>query len=368
MTSPEELKAIAPEIIKKYNKKNNFKGLLQFFNTLVPYFALFYLAMISLEKSVLLSIVLMIALSFFIVRVFMLMHDCGHKCMFSSPLLNTLGGFISGVIVGMPYYVWAQHHNFHHSTNGDWERYRGPLDVMSVSEFNNISDKQKKRYQLSRSIYLAIPGAFLYFVFNPRFNWIKGSLQFVIHTIKTKLTNSSQSLQEISSSFETRLWKNKKEYIHMTLNNIVLLSSWYFASMYFGTTAFFTVYLVSLCLAGAAGLIIFTIQHNFEGSYATDTKHWNYYQAALEGTSILTFPKLIEWFGLNICYHHIHHLSSSIPNYNLAAAHKEYAHLFDSVKRIRLTDVPKSFRYILWDESSEKMISIDDYHRLYTAS
>lgn len=368
MTSPAQLKEIAPEIIKKYSDKSNVKGLIQNLNTLIPYFALFYLAMKSLEsQSYWFASAFTLLLSLFIVRIFMLMHDCGHKSMFKTQLFNTAGGFFTGVFVGMPQYVWSQHHNFHHSTNGNWEKYRGPLNILSVQEFSQLSSSNQNKYRLGRSILLAPFGAFMYFIFNPRFNWMLGSLVFGINIIKKKIKTPSESFKDIISSQNSRHWKTGKEYLHMTLNNIVLLNIWFAASWYFGAATFFTVYIISLSLAGAAGLIIFTLQHNFEGSYAADTEHWDYYQGALTGTSFFTFPKIINWFGADIAYHHIHHLSASIPNYNLFRAHKEYAHLFEDVTRIRLRDVAKQFKFILWDEEHQKIISINEYHKMKAA-
>lgn len=368
MTSPSELKKIAPEIIKKYSRTSNVKALFQNLNTLIPYFALFYLAMTSLQSgSYWLTAAYTILLSFFIVRIFMLMHDCGHKSMFKTPILNTIGGFFTGVFVGMPQYVWSQHHNFHHSTNGNWEKYRGPLNILSVNEFSQLSPSTQNKYQFGRNILLAPLGAFMYFIFNPRFNWMLGSLQFFINVIRKKIKTPSESFKKIITSQKSCYWKSGKEYLHMTLNNIVLLSIWFAASWYFGIAIFFTIYIISLSLAGAAGLIIFTLQHNFEDSYASDTEHWDYYQAALTGTSFFTFPKVVNWFGADIAYHHIHHLSASIPNYNLAQAHKEYAHLFDNVKRIRLRDIAKEFKFILWDQEHQKIISIKQYNQMKTS-
>ena len=368
MTSPAQLKEIAPEIIKKYSHKSNIKGLIQNLNTLIPYFALFYLAMKSLEsQSYWLATTFTLLLSFFIVRIFMLMHDCGHKSMFKTQIFNTVGGFFTGVFVGMPQYVWSQHHNFHHSTNGNWEKYRGPLNILSVKEFAQLSPGNQNKYRLGRSILLAPFGAFMYFIFNPRFNWMIGSLIFGINIVKKKIKTPGESFKQIISSQSSPYWKTGKEYLHMTLNNIVLLNIWFAASWYFGTATFFTVYIVSLSLAGAAGLIIFTLQHNFEGAYAADTEHWDYYQGALTGTSFFTFPKIINWFGADIAYHHIHHLSAAIPNYNLAQAHKEYAHLFEDVTRIQLRDIAKEFKFILWDEEQQKIISIKQYNQMKPA-
>ena len=367
MTTPCQLKAIAPEIIKKYSNKSNIKGLTQNIFTLLPYFALFYLAMESLQtQSYWLTIGYTILLSLFIVRIFMLMHDCGHNSMFKTQLFNTIGGFFTGVLVGMPQYVWSQHHNYHHSTNGNWEKYRGPLNILSVNEYSQLSPSKQKKYTVGKNILLSPLGAFLYFIFNPRINWILGSIAFSINIIKEKVNSPKKSFSNIISKQESRYWKTGKEYLHMTLNNIVLLSLWFSASWYFGTATFFTIYIISLSLAGAAGLLIFTLQHNFEGSYATNTEQWYYHQAALSGTSFFTVPKIFNWFGADIAYHHIHHLSASIPNYNLAACHKEYAHFFEDVKRIRFRDVAKEFKFILWDEEKNRIISVQQYNQAYT--
>ena len=369
MTTPADLKKIAPEIIKKYSNRSNFKALFQILNTLIPYFALFYLAMESLQSQTYgLTISYTLLLAFFIVRIFMLMHDCGHKSMFKTQIFNVIGGFFTGVFVGMPQYVWSKHHNFHHATNGNWEKYRGPLNILSVNEFVKLSSGQQKKYLLGKSILLAPFGAFLYFIFNPRFNWILGSLKFSTNIIKNKIKTPGESFKNIISAQESRFWKSGREYLHMTLNNIILLSIWAAASWYFGAATFFTIYIISLSLAGAAGLIIFTLQHNFEGSYAADTEHWNYYQGALTGTSFFTFPKIINWFGADIAYHHIHHLSAGIPNYNLASCHKEYAYLFEDVKRIRLRDVINEFKFILWDKEQQKIISLNQYNQAHTAA
>lgn len=366
LTTP--VKAASRALIVKYSTRSDLKAITQCLNTLIPYLLLFYLAIESLKISYWLTAVIIFALSLFIVRIFMLMHDCGHQSLFHSQRLNTLFGFLTGVFVGMPQYVWSQHHNYHHSTNGNWEKYRGPLNILSVAEYEKLSPRKQKFYRNSRNILLAPAGAFMYFIFNPRFNWMLGSIKFLLGVISKKLQNIQTPLKTLVAEQPTRFWKTGKEYWHMTLNNIVLLSFWAIACWYFGSAAFFTVYLISLSFAGAAGIIIFTIQHNFEDSYASDTQHWDYYLAALKGTSFLKLPKIINWFGADIAYHHIHHMSAAIPNYNLSACHQEYAHLFEAVPRLKLSDIAKSFKFILWDSSAQKIISIAQYDAQLKAS
>jgi len=359
LTTP--VKAAARSLIMKYSNRSDSKAIIQCLNTLAPYFLLFYFALVSLTISYWLSAAIIFVLSLFIVRIFMVMHDCGHQSLFQSQRLNSFFGFLTGVLVGMPQYVWSQHHNYHHATNGNWEKYRGPLNILSVQEYENLSPSKQKLYCNSRNILLAPIGAFMYFIFNPRFNWALGSLKFLFGVMGKKFQNPQTSLTELIASQETRFWKTGQEYWHMTLNNIVLLSSWILACWYFGSGAFFTVYLISLSLAGAVGIIVFTIQHNFEDSYASDTQHWDYYLAALKGTSFLRLPKIINWFGADIAYHHIHHISAAIPNYNLALCHQEYTHLFEEVPRMTLGDIAKSFKFILWDKDAQKIISIAQY-------
>lgn len=368
MKLAEQIKAETPAIVRKYSSRSDIKAVIQNLNTLVPYLVLFYLAMDSLTISWWLTAGYIILLSFFMVRVFMLMHDCGHKSLFRTQIFNTLCGFFTGVIVGMPQYVWSKHHNFHHATNGNWEKYRGALNILSADEYEKLSPARKMLYRHGRNILLAPLGAFMYFIFNPRFNWMLGSLKFITHVLVRKIQKTREPLKTIIAGYESPYWKTAREYWHMTMNNIVLLSIWVAASWYFGAATFFTVYSISLSLAGAAGLIIFTTQHNFEGSYATDTARCDYYEAALKGTSFFTFPKIINWFGADIAYHHIHHISAGIPNYNLARCHREYAHLFTGVTRIRLRDIPHAFRFILWDREGQKIISVDQYNRMKAAA
>jgi omega-6 fatty acid desaturase (delta-12 desaturase) len=130
-----------------------------------------------------------------------------------------------------------------------------------------------------------------------------------------------------------------------------------------GTTRFFTIYLISVSLAGGAGILLFTVQHNFEHSYASDSSHWDYDTGAIEGTSFLILPRWLNWFTANIGFHHIHHLSSRIPNYRLIGCHNEYRHLFTDVTRVKLAQIPKALKYILWDARAQRIISVAEYRQ-----
>lgn len=368
MTPTDRLKEQKGKLINEYAKRNNLTALWQTLNTIVPYFLLFYFAIESLSISYWLTALISCVLILIVMRVFMMMHDCGHGCLYEKPLPNQVVGFIMGVLCGVPQYVWSKHHAYHHATNGNWSKYRGPLSVLSVDEFQNLTQKKQKSYENNRNILLAPLGGFMYFIFTPRFTWLKGSLQFCIFLLLGKLKDNTKSLKNLSEEFETGYWNSWQEYMHMTANNLVLISGWVLAAYYFGVVNFFLVYTLVLSLAGALGIILFTIQHNFEDSYARDDENWDYFSAALEGTSYLDLPKVLHWFTANIGYHHIHHLSARIPNYKLQACHEKYASLFEGVKRIRLKDTANSFKYILWDNHVGRMISVAQYQALYADS
>ena len=364
MNDTEALKQQKSALIGKYAKRHNGTAFMQTLTTLVPFFGLFYLALVSIDISLWLTVGIGALLILFILRIFMMMHDAGHGCLYETPLPNKIVGFIMGVLCGIPEMVWSKHHAYHHSTNGNWNKYRGPLNVLSVDEYSALSDSKKKSYENSRNIMLAPLGGFMYFIFNPRFTWAKGSVQFVMYVLKNKLQKDAPSLAALSASFETRYWANWSEYRHMAGNNLVLLPSLALACAFFGWAPFLSVYVLVLSLGGALGIILFTIQHNFEDSYASGDEGWNYYSAALEGTSYLDLPKWLHWFTADIGYHHIHHLSARIPNYKLVACHEEYKHLFDSVTRIKLSQVGAAFKHILWDNHTGRMITVAQFDEL----
>jgi omega-6 fatty acid desaturase (delta-12 desaturase) len=299
----------------------------------------------------------------FSLRIFVLMHECGHGSLFRSQRLNRAFGFILGVLSGMPQYVWSTHHNFHHAHNGDWDKYRGLYTTLSVDEYAAMTDRQQRFYRGKCSVGVAPLAGFIYVIFNPRFTWLKGSVSLVKHLVKRKVGQPAIALKEHAASFETRYWQSRKEYWHMFWNNVVLISIWVFMCWAVGTVRFFTIYLISTSLAAGAGIILFTVQHNFRHSYASDAKHWDYDTGAIEGTSFLIFPSWLNWFTANIAYHHIHHLSAKIPNYRLVKCHDEYQHLFSDVTRLKLSQINDALKYILWDTRSQRIISIAEYRQ-----
>lgn len=363
MSSVTRFKQRKRSIINRHDKADNVKAFTQVLTTLVPLTALWYIVGLVGGVTYWLTAGVTILMSFFVLRVFTLMHDCGHGSLFRTAWLNNAFGFLFGVVTGMPQYVWSRHHAYHHSTNGDWEKYRGPLNILSVDEYAAITGKQQRMYRWTRSIWLAPVGGFVYLILNPRFTWLKGSIGLVRHLIRNKIARPGISIKASAAQFEARYWESATEYRHMSWNNVVLLVAWIAMSWAIGAALFFTVYIISVSLAGAAGIVLFTVEHNFEHSYASDTKDWDYDTAAIHGTSFLILPRWLNWFIANNSYHHVHHLSAKIPNYGLMKCHEENKELFSDVTRVKLSEIYRAVTYILWDRHAARLISVAEYQQ-----
>jgi omega-6 fatty acid desaturase (delta-12 desaturase) len=350
-------------MIGRYTKSDNIKGLTQVLTTLVPFALLWCAAVLGAGASYWLTLAAMLLITLFTLRVFVLMHECGHGSLFRSRWLNRAIGFVLGVVSGMPQYVWSQHHNYHHAHNGNWEKYRGPYTTLSIGEYAAMTGAQQRMYRHKCSIVAAPFAGFIYLIFTPRFTWVKGSIGLVLHIVGKKAAHPNVSMKAHAASYETRYWNSAREYWHMFWNNAALLSIWVLMCWEFGTALFFTIYVLSVSLAGGAGIVLFTVQHNFEHSYASDSKRWNYDTGAIAGTSFLILPRWLNWFTANIGYHHIHHLSANIPNYCLVKCHDEYQHLFPDVTRVKLSQVHNALKCILWDTRAQRIISVAEYRQ-----
>ncbi|WP_097461337.1 fatty acid desaturase [Mangrovitalea sediminis] len=346
------------QIIDRFSQKSDITAFSQLALTLIPYGIFWYLAIVSWPVSGLLTLLCGVFITLFLLRIFVLMHECGHNALFATCRYNKIAGFLLGVLCGMPQYVWSKNHDFHHANNGNWERYRGPLGTLTREEYTALSPRKQRLYHMTRNIFFAPVGGFLYLIFNPRYTWIKGSILLWSSVLKQKMATPGLPVASIIRDFKCRYWKNEKEYWHMTGNNIVLLSLWALMSIAVGPALFFTIYLLTLSIAGAGGIILFAVQHNFEGSWAADDKNWCYHRAAVEGTSFLLLPTWLNWFTANIAYHHIHHLSARIPNYRLAACHQEYEYLFADVTRIKLRHIPAALKNNIWDVDHQRITTI----------
>jgi omega-6 fatty acid desaturase (delta-12 desaturase) len=350
-------------MISRYGKSDNIKGMTQVLTTLLPLVLLWWLAVLFAIPAFWVTIAAVPLITLFTLRVFALMHECGHGSLFRSRWLNRAAGFVLGVFAGMPQYVWSQHHAYHHAHNGNWEKYRGPYATLTVDEYTALPASRQRMYRQKCSLAGAPLAGFIYLIFSPRFNWIRSTVGFVLHVVGGKMSRPGVSLQGHAANFQCGQWKNSREYWHMFWNNIVLLSIWALMCWACGGLLFFGIYLFTVSIAGGIGIVLFTVQHNFEHAYASDSARWDYDIGAIEGTSFLVLPGWLNWFTANIGYHHIHHLSANIPNYQLVKCHTEYQHLFPDVARVKLCEVHRALKCILWDTRARRIISVAEYRQ-----
>ena len=312
------------EIVAKYQQPHLGRSIWQMVNTLVPYAFLWYLMYRSLAVSYWLTLPLAILAAGFMVRIFIIHHDCGHGSYFKSRKANDIWGFITGVLTLTPYYLWRWEHAVHHASSGDLDgRGTGDVWTLTVQEYLEASRGKRFAYRLARN-------PVVLFVIAP----------LVLFLVKHRFPNSKASKRERHSVY----WTN------LGILGMAAAMSWVF-----GIEAYVLLQVMVVAVAGSVGVWLFYVQHQFEGVYWERRDDWDYTTAALQGSSFYKLPKILQWFSGNIGYHHIHHLSPRIPNYNLERCHKADP-LFQNVKPITLFSSFKSFTFRLWDERRHKLV------------
>ena len=362
MLTPAEWQTRKRAIVERYATPSNFRGSLQFLSVLAPIAGLWFVIRQAWPHSLWLVAAATACLSLFLLRGFVLMHDCGHHSLFRSKSLNRIGGFLLGVLAGMPQQVWAENHRFHHVTNGNWARYRGPLNVACVSDYMAMNASERRQYRYARDILLSPIAGCLYFLVNPRITWLRATW----HLLRRRLARALG--HESPADAPLPYCASMTHYRYMLWNNVVLLSAWGLMAWAVGPLPFFICYVVSGSLAGGYGIVLFTVQHNFEHSYASADEGWDRDEAALQGTSFLVLPRWLNWITADAAYHHVHHLCASVPNYRLAACHREHELLFSGVTRIGLFQIPAALKNILWDLAGRRLVSVAEAMRPVAAS
>ncbi len=312
------------EIVEKYQQPSTKRAIWQLINTLVPYVLLWYLMYLTREISLWLTIPLAVLAGAFLVRVFIIFHDCGHGSYFKSRKANAVVGFLAGVLTFTPYYHWRWEHAIHHSSAGHLDK-RGIGDVwtMTVQEYLESSRWRRFAYRLARN-------PLVLFVLAPLF-------LFVIR-------------QRFASAHADQRERHSVWLMNLAIFCMAALLSWVF-----GVIAYLIIQLTVIMVAGAAGVWLFYVQHQFEDVYWERGDNWSYTAAALQGSSFYKLPKVLQWFSGNIGFHHIHHLSARIPNYNLQKCH-ESDPLFQQIRPTTLGSSLRSLTLRLWDEQSKKLV------------
>ncbi|WP_255023077.1 fatty acid desaturase [Cyanobium sp. T1G-Tous] len=307
----------------------------------------------------LLPVLLLLVL--FSARSFALMHDCGHESLFKTRWLNRPVGFLLGCLNAIPQHPWSRGHAFHHKHNGNWDRYRGPSALLTLSDYLALSPRQRWFYGLSRHPLMLFPGGCYYLLIRPRLELVLGVAEWLAamasHLGQKGLAGLAE-LPELSSNFRSSHWYTSAECIDLFANNLVVLTSWWLMGSWLGHGLFWSCYLFVMTLSAALFLCIFFVQHNFADSYASGSEGWDYQRGALKGSSNLEMPAILNWFWADISFHSIHHLCERIPNYRLQACHEANSALLAECPRLSLKDFPSSFRYVLWNSDAKKLLTL----------
>ncbi|MDB5978750.1 MAG: hypothetical protein JWR07_5510 [Nevskia sp.] len=311
-------------IVEKYRQPSTIRALWQLANTFLPYALLWYFMYLSLAVSWWLAGPLAVLAGAFLVRIFIIFHDCGHGSYFRSRRANDILGFVAGVLTFTPYYHWRWEHAIHHGTTGHLDK-RGTGDVwtMTVQEYLESSRWKRFAYRLARN-------PVVLFVLAPVF-------MFVV-------------MQRVPSPRADPRERHSVWWTNLAILCLAIGMNWIF-----GFVAYLLLQLTATAVAGAVGVWMFYVQHQFEDVYWERGDDWDYVAAALQGSSFYKLPKILQWFSGNIGFHHIHHLSARIPNYNLQKCH-EADPLFQQVKPLTFLDSLKSSTLRLWDEKARKLV------------
>ena len=313
------------EDLAPYARPRLGRSLLDLATSVVPYLVLSYAMYLALGVSYLLVLVIAIPASGFLVRTFILFHDCTHGSFLPSKRANAWLGVVLGLLVYSPFLRWRHDHAVHHATSGDLDR-RGGGDVhtLTVAEYNALGARARLGYRLFRN-------PLVMFGIGPIFALLIGP-RLVARDARPRMRRSV-----IGTNIA----------LAVCIGGLCWLMGW---------KAFLLVQAPTVMLAGSAGIWLFYVQHQFEDAYWEDTGDWSYADAALCGSSYLKLPRVLQFFSGNIGLHHVHHLNARIPNYNLQRAHDENA-IFDGVPTLSLRDGLHSVRLKLWDEDSGHLVT-----------
>jgi acyl-lipid omega-6 desaturase (Delta-12 desaturase) len=259
-----------------------------------------------------------------LVRVFIIFHDCGHGSYFPSRRANELVGFITGMLTFTPFHHWRWEHSIHHTSAGHLDK-RGIGDVwtLTVDEYLESPRRRRLAYRLARN-------PFVLFLLAPLYEFL----------IRQRFPAATAAKRERRSVY----WMN-----------LALLGMITAGCCVFGVSEYLMIQLIVITVAGSAGIWLFYVQHQFEGVYWERRGSWDFTRAALQGSSFYKLPKFLQWLSGNIGFHHIHHLSSRIPNYNLERCHMA-SQMFLGVTPVTFMSSLKALRLRLWDEQAKTLV------------
>jgi len=312
--------------LAKYREASDGRAITELLITLVPYLACWVFAAWLISISVWLIPLAVVPAAAFLIRLFIIQHDCGHGSMFSSRKANDWVGRFIGLLTVTPYDFWKYSHAFHHATHGNLDK-RGIGDVptLTVEEYN-----EKNWY--GRLLYRAVRHPLVLFGFGPVYIFL---LQQRLPIGGVKGRNNWLSTLSTNAGMAA-----------IAAPGIYFMGWWQFLLV--GT--------LIIALTSSIGVWLFYVQHQFEDTQWSRTEDWNHQSYALHGSSYYKLPGVLNWMSGNIGVHHVHHMSSAIPFYRLPQVLKDHPEL-KNISRITLWQSFKFARLKLWCEAQQKLVT-----------
>ncbi len=316
------------EKLQQYRHPDPKRSLFEVVITILPFAALWLLAWAALSVSYWLTLLISVPAAFFLVRLFLIQHDCGHGAMFKKRATNDWVGRVLGVLTFTPYDAWKRSHAIHHASSGNLdERGVGDIDTLTVAEYRALSPLGKLRYRIYRN-------PIVMFIFGPALLFI------VLHRLPVNMLREGG----------WRSWASVMG-TNAALAVIIVALCWLI-----GWEAFLKVELPIIAIGASIGVWLFYIQHQFEDTFWLRDGEWNVHDAALYGSSHYDLPGFLPWLTANIGVHHVHHLYSRIPYYKLPQVLRDFPEL-RNVHRITLLDSLRCIKLRLWDEQQKRLVS-----------
>lgn len=334
LSDSEKTKQLRKEVAP-FAKSEMKASIMQIINTILPLLILWGGGYYTFQFSPWYSVLSAVIAAGFVVRAFIIFHDCTHGSFFKNKKANDAVGFFTGVLTSFPYEKWKREHTIHHATSSNLDkRGIGDIDMLTVDEYMEKSKLGRLGYRLYR---------------NPLVMFGLGPLYMVLVLNRLNRTDAK-----------------KKERMNTYITNITVLAICVALVLLFGWQSFLLVHGVTLFIAGSLGIWLFYIQHTYEDSYFEYDSEWDYVKAAVEGSSYYKLPKLLQWITGNIGFHHVHHLSPRIPNYKLEEAHETVTPL-QRATTITLKTSLESIRYKLYDPKQMKFVTFAEAEEIIRA-
>jgi len=335
-TAAADVRALT-QSLARYREPNHGRSVVEILITVVPFVLLWILMLLSLRIGYGLYLLLVIPAAGFLVRLFMIQHDCGHGSFFRQRLLNDWVGRVIGVFTLTPYDFWRRAHGIHHATSGNLDhRGIGDIDTLTVNEYLALPRWRRFGYRLYRH-------PIVMFGVGPTYLFI------LRHRLPLGLT------REGWGPWVSTMATNGA--IALVVATII----WWI-----GVWPFLLVHLPITVVGGAIGVWLFYVQHQFEHTVWSENRNWNFSTAALFGSSHYHLPPVLRWFTANIGVHHIHHLCSRIPFYRLPLALRHHPDLAN-VGRLTLGQSLACVPLVLWDETAHRLISFRELRSRFGA-